>query len=324
MPKSDKPSDTASRDTLRKGGSNNGRGGTSLRSVQKRFPTEDDVVRHIFEVRQAELATCPLCSRPLRLEHATGTRNFTGACCKQITRSVTKDTLFENSSWPLRSWVSAMVYFANSRSGVATSFIQAMYGLNRSTAEEICHRIRWHMALLEGDRTVGGPGVPVGLAFERVAVTGQGSSSRKRSDLVLAMYDASHIVTAVVPNRRSKSVGELVQAKVREGSILVERDRDELLRPTMSRDKSGLSRRFKIDPLAHHRGIDSAVLVFWMHFRRVMAASHRDFEKDELQFHLGEFAFRFNRRSEPDRAFWDMISRFPRLEQESRPGAPAV
>jgi hypothetical protein len=41
-----------------------------------------------------------------------------------------------------------------------------------------------------------------------------------------------------------------------------------------------------------------------------MAAGHGHFSRGRLWLYLGEFAFRFNRRSEPDRVFWDMVSQF--------------
>lgn len=286
------------------------RSGTSFRQVEQCLGSEEAIVAHLFRRREKELSLCPTCARPVKLVPTKRIGTYSGTCCQAFHRIVTMDTLFERSTWPLTSWIMAMVYFANSRSGISRAFLQTMFGLTGGSAHIICKRIRQHMALLEDERQLGGPSEPVGLSFQRIKGA-RGSRIQSRSVLVMAIHDASHVVPVVVADRRPSTIHPIVRAKVRPGSILVYRDRIEHARLNQFRSNWGLARSFAIEPASRYSGIDNAILVFWMHFRRVMAAGHGHFARGNLWLYLGEFAFRFNRRSEPDQIFWDMVSHFP-------------
>lgn len=285
------------------------RRGTSFRQVERHLGSEEAIVRHLFRCRENDLSKCPECARPVKLMPARRMGTYTGQCCVVFHRIVTMGTLFERSRWPLTSWILAMVYFANSRGGMSLGFLQTMFGMNAHSAQTVCRRIRGHMALLENERQVGGPGEPVALSFQRIKGA-RGGTIQSRSVLVMAIHDKTRIVPVVVPNRKHSTIHPIVRARVRPGSILVHRDRIELARLNQHRPSRGLARSFAIEPACRHPGIDNAILVFWMHFRRVMAAGHGHFSRGRLWLYLGEFAFRFNRRSEPDRVFWDMVSQF--------------
>lgn len=291
------------------------RGGTSMRAVTRVLGNEDAVIEHLFACREAALSVCPQCGERVKLYRTKGTRRFSGYCCKDVYRTVTTGTLFDASTWPLASWILAMNYFANFRGGVSTWFLQTMFGLGKDSAYKIASRIRCHMALLECDRQVGGPGVPVALSFERIGGA-RGKDKHTQPTLVLAIHDATQVVTAVVPDRRLRTIGPIIMERVQPGSVLVYRTEIDKRRLCGHRAGGGLALRFELAPDGAWPGLNDVVMVFWMHFRRVMAAGHVHFAKDKLWQYLGEFCFRFNRSAQPDRIFWDMVARFPQLPAE--------
>ena len=73
----------------------------------------------------------------------------------------TVGTIFENSQTSLQIWFYAMYLFTITKNGVSAKELQRTLGVTYKTAWRIGHKIREHMANVDGEDMLGGPGKAV-------------------------------------------------------------------------------------------------------------------------------------------------------------------
>lgn len=291
-----------------------GREGTSVHAVRAAFPDDNAILEHLFQVRFAGRVFCEICGLPVTMYRTRSYRRYSGYCCKDVYRTPTTNTLFDRTRTPLTDWLHVMLYFANSKTGISTSMTGRLLGFGKGMAFKTADRIRTHMALLEQGRTLGGKDCRVGISFNTIkGVRNREAGSRLRP-LVMAIYDAHHVVTVIIPNRRIQTITRIVLSRVHPQSILVYQDERALRHLSGYGYHRVLARTFKFEPLGNYEGINGTILVYWMHLRRALRDNHVHYSRDFLWKYLGEFNFRFNRRYRSHETFWDMVCAFPPLD----------
>lgn len=287
--------------------------GTSIKFMKRLFPDDEAIVRYIFSIRERYLARCDVCNGEVKLYRRKNGTSYSGFCCSDVYKSATKGTVLFKSNIPLKSWFLAMVYFANSKAGISTGFLSRMFGLAKSSAHRLGDRIRTHMALLEADRQVGGQDVPVSISFKLIHGSHDRNSRQAKPLLALALHDPSEVVTAIIPNRRIQTLTPIILMRVRPGSILTYRsDIEKRLLMGYGYHRT-LSNSFRIEPVEIYGKDLNIAVSYWTNFRRILRSSHGHFKRDNAWKYIGEFNFRFNRRTRVGDIFWDMISRCPPL-----------
>lgn len=281
--------------------------GISILYLQERFPDENSVIAYLFECQSEKMSRCDECGSRFKLYPVRGTRKYSGYCCKDNYRTITKGTLFFKSTLPLTSWLVAIMYFTNSRAGVTTAFIGAMLGIGQDTAFRVADQIRNRMALLEEHRTVGGEGRPVAISFRWIKRTRNRGAPRGRQTLVMALLDSFQVVTIVVPNRRIQTITPIVISRVRPGSVLLYVDDIEKRRLLGHGFHKRLSKAFNLESGKAHPAPLNLAISYWTNFQRVFRATYGKAKQDNICKYLGEFNFKFNRRDRPDAAFWDIV-----------------
>lgn len=281
--------------------------GMSIHYLQDRFPDEDSLIAYLFECQAERLSRCDECGSKLKLYRISGTKRYSGLCCKYVYRTVTKETIFFKSTMSLRSWLIVIMYFANSKTGVTTAFIGAMLGIGRDTSFKMADQIRNRMALLEGHRTIGGEGQHVGISFRWIKRTRNRGARRGSQTLVMALFDSFQVVTVVVPNRRIQTITPIVLSKVKPGSVLLYADDIEKRRLLGHGFHKRLSKAFKLESAKINPAPLNLAISYWTNFQRVFRATYGKAKRDNICKYLGEFNFRFNRRDRPSEAFWDII-----------------
>lgn len=297
-----------------------GREGTSVHAVRAKFPDDDAVLEHLFRIRFAGRVCCQICGHRVTLYRTRNFRRYSGHCCKDVYRTPTTDTLFDRTRIPLTSWLQVMLYFANSKTGISTSMTGRLLGFGKGMAFKTNDRIRTHMALLENGRTVGGTGLRVGISFNTIrGVRNKGSGSNARP-LVMAIYDARHVVTVIIPNRRIGTITPIILSRVHPQSVLVYQDERALRHLSGHGYHRVLARTFPFEPLEKYTGINGTIQVYWMHLRRALRDNHVHYASNFLWKYLNEFNFRFNRRHRSHETFWDMVCAFPSIAANVHPG----
>lgn len=275
--------------------------------VKECFPDEESLLRFIFDCRSSELSKCDHCGSFTKLYRTKGTKRYSGYCCGDVYRTVTKGTIFFRSTLPFSTWLIAALYFANSKSGVTTAFIGAMLGIGKDTSFKVSDRIRSHMALLESNRTIGGENRPVAVTFRLIRRTHDRGPPGGRGTLVMALFDDLHSVAVVVPNRRIQTITPIILAKVRPGSVLLYADDCEKRRLLGYGYHKRLSRTFRIESASTHPAPYNLGISYWSNLLRVFRATYGRARNENIWKYVGEYDFRFNRRHCDHEAFWDII-----------------
>ncbi len=201
-----------------------------------------------------------------------------------------------------------MYLFANSRNGVSALELQRHIGVTYKCAWRMAHQIRKHMGSIDktlplkgeveadetyiGGRTYHGP-------------RGRGAHNKT---IVFAMAErGGSIVSKVIENVRKHTLQPIICDTVKEGSTI---NTDEL-KSYVGLNKEGyIHRRVNhsmgqyVDGTCHVNSVEG----FWARLKLSIRGTHVHVSRRHMQNYVSEFAYRYNRRHEPERIFSDMVS----------------
>ncbi|MDF8335549.1 IS1595 family transposase [Novosphingobium cyanobacteriorum] len=290
--------------------------GTSRKVLQRAFPDNDACLNHIFHARMAGDYRCFKCRQERRWYRIAGFRRYATACCAS-SFAPTGRTVMHRSSIPLTDWFEIMLLFANSKNGVTGHFIERHLGIAYKSGFRMADRIRTHMALLECDRKIGGPGklVHIDEALLRgIRTNGVRGGGRA---IVFGMCDETATIALAVPDRKAATLLPLIDRHVLPGSILV---------TDAYHSYSQLAARgWNHEIVNHSRGEwvnangfgQASIEAYWGVFKRTIRGTHLHVSRANLWKYIGEFNFRYNRRHVPHEIFWDMIEHFPDFDRQA-------
>ena len=287
--------------------------GTSWSTVDKTFPTEDSILSYLFDVRFGNPSPCPKCGRMANWYRIRSKRCYSTNCCGGQAIFPMSNTLFDKSRTPLRDWLHIMLLFSNTRSGIAGHLIQRHFGLTYSCAHKICDRVRTHMALIEGVRQIGGPGelVYVDEAVLRGVTTPHQKGTGRA--IIMGMTNGESVATAIIPNRKIDTLMRVINDRVVAGSIIVTDGFSSYRRLAEAGWERSVVFHSQGIYVNHEGRSQAAIEAYWGVLKRVIRSTYLHMSRENLWKYLGEFNFRYCRRRQSYRTFWDMISQFPPL-----------
>lgn len=284
--------------------------GTSIQLLDKVFPDEDACLRHLFDIRFGQGFPCLVCKRPANWSKVRTKRYYRARCCRNVEIYPKTGSVFHQSRIPLRDWFLAMLYFANSRTGISAVLMQRLLGISHQAAFTVCDRIRTHMALLENRQKIGGPGqhVHIDEALFRGILT---EDSRPNKTIILGICTKNNLVSTVIPNRRKETIISIMERLVERGSIIVT-DGHASYRSLPKRNWDVITVNHSKRIYADENGISQAQIEsYWGHMKRAFRLSHLRIDRENIWKYINCFNFVYNRRLRSRDTFWDMISCFP-------------
>jgi len=225
-----------------------------------------------------------------------------GQCRRDV--SVTAGTIFESSRMPLRLWFRAMWLVTHQKSGVSALGLQRTLGLGSyRTAWTCLHKLR--RAMVRPGREALSGMVEVDETFLGGHAKDRKNAGRHVGDKSLVMIAAEirgdgigRIRLQPIPDTSKEHLLEFVQQSVVTGSTII----TDGLPVYKNLTKLGYTHQPRIVEVARdaaskllprvHRV--AALLKRWL-----LGIHHGSFSKQQLDFYLDEFTFRFNRRSSP-------------------------
>lgn len=282
----------------------------------KAFPTDEACLSHLFDVRFGQGFACPKCERPSKWFRIKAERAYSCQFCGHHLHP-TVGTPFEQTRTPLQLWFYAIHLFTMTRHGVSAKELQRQLGVTYKTAWRMGHLIREHMAEVDGEAPIGGPGTAVEVDETLVGGVKRGKHMRGaagKTVVVAAMQRDGDIITKVVPNQRAKTLKPFVTANVLPGGEL---HTDELT-SYAGLHKAGY-RHMTVNHGAHeYVGFNGATVNgvegFWRHLKCSLAGTHVSVSPKHLGRYCKEFEFRFNRRSDAASMLPDLLSTFQPLK----------
>ena len=230
----------------------------------------------------------------------------------------TVGTPFEQTRTPLQLWFYAIHLFTTTRHGVSAKELERQLGVTYKTAWRMAGLIRQHMADVDGEGMIGGPGTHVEIDETLVGGRKKGKHNRgatAKTVLVGALERDGNIITAVVPNQRRATLQPFVLSNVATGGIV---HTDELnsygqlaaagyRHATVCHSAEEYARRDnRLGCTVSVNGIEG----FWRHLKCSIVGTHISVSPKYLGRYAKEFKYRFNRRERPETMLPELLSTF--------------
>ena len=269
------------------------------------FADEDRCYAFLERLRWREGFICPHCGARESYWQASRGRRRCTACRKDT--SVTAGTVLDKTRLPLRTWFFAMWYVVNQKTGVSALGLQRVLGLGSyETAWTWLHKLRRAM-VRPGREMIGGPGAIVEIDETIIGGVRSGQSGRHVGHKVIVVIavettekGAGRVRMAPIPNMTKDTLTGFILDNVQRGSTVRTdgwigyfdvgryRYRHEVTNISASGDPANV-----VFPDVHR----VALLL-----KRWLLGTHQGaISKQQLDYYLDEFTFRFNRRNSKHR-----------------------
>lgn len=266
--------------------------------VYEQFPTEDDCLNHLEQVRWPNGPTCPYCNSqnatPLPKEH----RHHCNSC--NTSYSVTVGTIFHKTKIDLQKWFVAISLILNAKKGISSRQLARDLAVNKNTAWYIQMRVRKAMmeqrellqGLVEVDETyVGGkPRKGSGSRNKR----GRGT---RKIPVVGAIERNGNVKAKVAKNLTAKSLSSFIREKVDIDNATVITDEFS--------GYSSLKWFVKHETINHKVAYvcgnihTNSIESFWAILKRGIIGQYHKVSAKHLGKYIDEFCYRFNNRKNP-------------------------
>ena len=289
---------------------------TTIRQFFKRFPDDETCLAHLFDVRFGQGHTCPKCERSAKWYPLKSELAFSCQWCGHHIHPCV-GTIFEKSRTPLQLWFYAIFLFTTTRHGVSAKELQRQLGVTYKCAHRMGHKIREHMAAIDGDEPLGGDGDVVEIDETLIGGVMRGKQGRNMENkaVVLGMMERDgHVVAKVVDDLKRSTLVPVIEEHVENGASI---NTD-----TMHSYRTLNEHGFRHETVNHSAGAYvtetgatvNAIENFWRHLKCSITGTHNNVSKKHLEKYVKEFEYRFNRRTTSEAMLGELLTRFPELD----------
>jgi transposase-like protein len=272
-----------------------------------RFDSEEACLRYLEGIRWADEFVCPRCGViGSYWRMGDGLRRCT-ACRKRT--SATAGTVFDKTRYPLRTWFHVMWHVVGQKNGVSALGLQRELGLGSyQTAWAWLHKLRRAM-VRPGRDLIGGPGAAVEVDetfIGGIKTTKAGGRSPHGKAIVGIAIDArqngpGRVRLARLPNTSKDTLSEFVLSNVQRGSE-VRTDAWGGYNAIGQFDYAHVvTNMSSADAPDAHVTMPEAHRVASLLKRWLLGTHQGGMSREQLDYYLDEFVFRFNRRSSTSR-----------------------
>ena len=287
---------------------------TSIVEVYRRWPTHQDCLTHLEQVRWGASPSCPYCKSDKISSHAEKGRQSRwqcGLCRKSFT--VTVGTLFHNTHVDLQRWFLLISLMFSAEKGLSAMQAARCLEMRRPTVWSMMHRIRAAMqddgkllaGLVEMDEAyVGGkprkknhkddndPGAPRGRATSKTPVVGAiERGGRVKAQKVekdeMTAADMERLVMAMMDCRNTVLTTDEYSGYSNLNNVVAHR---------RISHSDGYSRR---DLFSGQYGAihTNTIEGFWAILKRAVYGQFHHVSKKYMHLYLNELTFRYNNRN---------------------------
>jgi len=285
----------------------------TVRDFFKQFPDDDACLAHLFAVRYGDNHTCPKCETKGKWHRLAKVKAFSCQSCGHHLHPMA-GTIYEGSTTPLQLWFYAMFLFTKSRNGVSGKELQRQLGVTYKTAWRMGHKIREHMARVDGDDPLGGSGKTVQIDETFVGGYEKGARGGAGKTIVLGMAEKDGDVMAeVIPDRGEFTIFPVIAENVKAGTEI-------------HTDEFRSYRNISNEPIYTHKTVNHSIKEyvgkdgqttntiegFFFHLKRTIKGTHIWVSEKHIHSYLGEAEFIYNRRKNPESILTDLLYCFPK------------
>jgi transposase-like protein len=288
----------------------------TLAEFEKRFAAEADCRQYLMQLRWPEGFRCPRCAGTRSWPMERGLMKC-GGCGHQA--SVTAGTIFHRSHLPLQTWFRAMWWVTNQKHGVSALGLQRLLGLGSyETAWSCLQKLRRAMVRPGRDRLTGEVEVDETLVGGVEKGGGRRHVGNKALVVIAAQADGAgigRIRMRRIPDASADRLLPFVKDAVEPGSVVITDGwagyaglREAGCRHKVKTRGSNPERASKLLPRVHRV---ASLLKRWLLGTHQGAVS-----REQLEYYLDEFTFRFNRRTSRSRGklFYRLVQQAAAIE----------
>lgn len=281
----------------------------TLDDLNRRFPTEDAAREHLAKLRWPDgKVHCPRCGLSIKVHKTSRPWRWV---CKNCAKngygfSLTTGTIFENTKYPIRTWLQVLFLMLNAKKGKSALEIKRDVFKDTAsyeTAWYMCHRLRAAMKNDEFKKLMGV--VEVDETFLGGKERNKPLHKRTRNPwsgkvaVIGAIARKGNVVCQVIERTDRATLSKFVRNTVSDKVELVATD-----------DHPGYQYAFEmphesvkhmqnefVRGQVHTAHIDS----FWSLLKRGVMGNFHQVSKQYLPLYLNEFTFRHNHRHDPNK-----------------------
>ena len=273
---------------------------------------DEACLAHLFTVRFGQGFECPSCARAVELVSHQSRAGLFLPVVRLPPSSDRRDALRTDPD-PFAALVLRDAPVHDDAARRLGEGRERQLGVTYKSAWRMAKLIREHMAMVDGEEPIGGPGTAVEVDETLVGGVKRGKHMRGSAGKVVvvgAMQRDGDIITAVVPNQRRATLQPFVKANVIPGGEL---HTDEL-QSYRGLHKDGYY-HMTVNHGAHEyvgfRGATvNGIEGFWRHLKCSIQGTHVSVSAKYLGTYVKEFEYRFNRRNDPASMLPELLSTF--------------
>lgn len=297
----------------------------TLTEISKKYNTKYKCIKHLEKVRWNGNIVCPHCqSSKVTPRKARLFFYHCNKCNRDFT--VLYGTIFEASKMPLTKWFMLVTIMLNARKGISAKQISRDLTITYKTAWFSAMRVRCAMLdqayMLEGivemdEAYIGGkPRLRNNQAGLSSLITDRDKPKRGRGTKkipVVGIVERSEdgktgrVVTKIQEHLTSKEMLKLLKRYVKTDSAIMMTDEARFYKQF---DKEVQHLSVNHSQKEYTRGVvhTNTIEGFWSIVKNGIRGQYHVLSKKYLPFYLAEFAYKYNRRNEQNKAFSETIN----------------